>query len=353
MMDYAAFEAAVDKAVGAVIGSNTPGCSLLIAKDGQVLLRKGYGMADLEKGIPVKSEDNFIIASNTKQFTCLSILMLRDRGLLDLDETIERFFPDFPEYRKTVTVRMLMSHTSGIREYFEEGFRENEDALRVADTAALLEIGKNFGGLQFESETQWSYCNTAYVMLGDIVRQLTGKPFGQFLTEEVLIPLGMTNTMAPDFMDQVDPRQVVGYSEENGSFVPQPYDMLEVGYADGNMSSNVDDLLKWHHFLYETDGTLLLNKGSKEELFRNHQLLDGTYTNYGLGLFLGNSIGGHSKSYDGHGEIWHTGGSMGFISRMSRFTDKNITAITLTNWHGITQDDIFHPIMDAVYQYVD
>ena len=86
-------EQAVDRVVGKVMGDHTPGCTILLAKGGQVLLRKGYGMADLEKGIPIRPEDNFIIASNTKQFTCLAILMLRERGLLDLDERIERFFP--------------------------------------------------------------------------------------------------------------------------------------------------------------------------------------------------------------------------------------------------------------------
>ena len=242
-------EQAIDRAAARSIGSNTPGCAILLARDNEVLFRKGYGMANLEKGIPVRPEDNFVIASNTKQFTCMAILMLRDRGLLDLDEPIERFFPDFPDYRKRITVRMLMSHTSGIREYFEEGFRENEEALRTADTAALLEIAKGFGPeLDFEPDTRWSYCNTAYVMLGDIVRQLTGKMFGRFLESEIFAPLGMTGTAAPDYMDQTDPRQTAGYVETApGVFVPQPYDMLLVGYADGTISSQVDDLLKWHH----------------------------------------------------------------------------------------------------------
>ncbi len=345
-------EQAVDRVVGKVMGDHTPGCTILLAKGGQVLLRKGYGMADLEKGIPIRPEDNFIIASNTKQFTCLAILMLRDRGLLDLDESIERFFPDFPDYRKEVTVRMLMAHTSGIREYFEEGFRFNEEKLKTADTAQLLEIAKGFGpNLNFEPDTKWDYCNTAYVMLGDIVRQLTGKPFGQFLESEIFAPLGMSHTVAPDYMDQPDPRQVVGYSDEKekGVFVPQPYDMLLVGYADGNISSNVDDLLKWHQFLYESGSEAIVKRSTLQELFDSHKLKDGTPTNYGLGFFL-DQVEGKSQSYPGHKEIWHTGGTMGFISRISRFTEDGVTAIMLTNWNGVPRDEqLFFPIMDELF----
>ncbi len=185
-------EQAADRIAGKAAGPDTPGFALLLAKDGEVLLRKGYGMADLERGRPVTPEDNFVIASNTKQFTCMAVLMLRDRGLLDLDEPIERFFPDFPDYRKAVTVRMLMAHTSGIREYFEEGFRENEEALRTADTARLLEIARGFGPqLDFEPDTRWSYCNTAYVMLGDIVHRASpGFPSVSSWSAEDLRPSG-------------------------------------------------------------------------------------------------------------------------------------------------------------------
>lgn len=348
-------EQAVDRVVGKSVNDRTPGFALLLAKDGEVLLRKGYGMADLEKGTPIRPEDNFVIASNTKQFTCLAILMLRDRGLLDLDEPIERFFPDFPDYRKTVTVRMLMAHTSGIREYFEEGFRENEAALRTADTAALLEIAKGFGPeLDFEPDTKWSYCNTAYVMLGDIVRQLTGKMFGQFLESEILRPLGMNGTVAPDYMDQPDPRQVKGYVETApGVFAPQPYDMLLVGYADGNLSSNVDDLLKWHNFLYESHGAPLVKPSTIDEMFVSHKLKDGTATNYGMGFFL-DQIEGKSKHYPGHTEIWHTGGTMGFISRLSRFPDEHVTAAMLTNWEGdgLARDELFFPILDELFRRI-
>ena len=166
----------------------------------------------------------------------------------------------------------------------------------------------------------------------------------------------MTRTVAPDYMDQTDPRQATGYVEPNdrpGVYVPQPYDMLLVGYADGNISSNVDDLLKWHHYLYESSSEALVKRSTVEELFVSHVLKDGTPTHYGMGLFLGD-IEGKSKHYSGHEEIWHTGGTMGFISRVSRFPRDGVTAAMLTNWEGqgLVRDEVFFPILDELFQRI-
>lgn len=353
-MDRKRLKESVGRIAAGAVSGQTPGFALMMAKDGEVLLSEGYGMADLEHGIPIRPDDNFIIASNTKQFTCVAILMLMSRGLLELDEPIERFFPDFPDYRKYVTIRQMMCHTTGIREYFEEGFRENEEALRTADTAALLDIVRGFGPLEFEPDTKFSYCNSAYVMLGDIVRQLTGKPFGRFLEEEIFAPLGMERTFAPDYMDVRDSYQVQGYEKQaDGTFRRMPYDMLMVGYADGNISSNTADLLKWHHYLYESDSDLLLPRAVLNTAFEPHRLKDGSLSPYGFGFFLGECAGTHSKTYPGHREIWHTGGTMGFISRCSRFVDERVSVTMLTNYEGIQRDELFFPMLDVLFEELD
>ncbi|MBE6908619.1 MAG: beta-lactamase family protein [Ruminococcaceae bacterium] len=344
-------EQRVDRAVGRFVTDRTPGCALLLAKGGQVLYRKGCGMADPERGVPAGADDNFIIASNTKQFACLATLMLRDRGLLSLDEPIERFFPDFPDYRKTITVRMLMTHTSGIREYFENADAAEKDRLRTAETADVLDLIRGFGGaLGFAPNTAWSYCNSGFVMLGDIVRQLTGKPFGRFVETEIFTPLGMGASRAPDDMSARDPRQVPGFVEtQPGVFERQPYDMLLVGYADGNISSNVDDLLRWHHFLFETDGAPLVKPGTLREMFAPHRLADGRDIHYALGWFLG-PMEAQQRGYPGHREIWHTGSVPGFISRVSRFPDDGVSAILLTNWDGIARDELYFAVLDELFR---
>ena len=344
-------QTAVENILGRTADLHTPGCALLLARDGEVLCRAAAGMADLELGRAAGPDDNFIIASNTKQFACLAILMLRDRGLLDLDEPITRFFPDFPAYRDQVTIRMLMCHTSGIREYFE-GYTE-DSFLRTADAVAVLHRIRDFGPeTLFAPGSAWSYCNSGYVMLGEIVRQLSGLSFGSFVEREIFAPLGMVNSRAPDDPFDPDPRRVVGYVESTlpdgsgRSFQRQPYDMLEVGFADGNIASNVDDLLCWHRFLYGSDGTLLLKSGSLQEFFRPFP-----GTNYGLGLFLGPQDKAVPFSTE-HREIWHTGSTPGFISRVSRFPDEKISAIMLTNWDGIERDRLFFSVLDELFRSI-
>lgn len=340
----------LDRAVGRFVTGRTPGCALLIARDGEVLHRAGYGMADLARGVPVRADGRFIIASNTKQFACLAILMLRDRGLLSLDEPIERFFPDFPDYRRRVTVRMLMTHTSGVREYFENASAEETERLRTADAAAVLDMIRGFGEtLDFEPDTAWSYCNSGYVMLGEIVRQLSGKPFGRFVETEIFAPLGMSASTAPDDASRRDPRQVFGYVQTGeGAFERQPYDMLLVGYADGNISSDADDLLRWHRFLFESDGAPLVKPGTLREMFEPHVLADGSKTAYGLGLFLGPPDGAH-PAYPGRREIWHTGSVPGFVSRVSYFPDDGVSAILLTNWEGVPRDELCFSALDTFF----
>ena len=358
-------EKEIDDIAGRYVNNMTPGFSLLLAKDGEVLFRKGYGMADIENGVPVDPSDHFIIASNTKQFVCLAILMLRGRGLLDLDEPIRRFFPDFPEYADQVTVRNLMTHTSGIPEYFDEDrLKENIEALRTATMPELLEIAKSFGNdLYFEPDTSISYCNTAYVMLGSMIEKLSGMTFGTFLKKEIFDILEMDHSLAPDYMDQKDPDQVAGYisaggenaelmtSGKAGGFVRVPYDMLEIGYADGNISTNVDDMLKWHEYLFNEDDDRIVPYSVRKEMWVPHVLKTGVKTPYGLGIMTGDFDEDHKVVSD-RTELWHTGGTEGFISRISYFPDEKISAIMLTNWNGIERDALFNEVMSAFFRCV-
>lgn len=329
----------LDAIISPVMHEGTPGMALLIAEKGEILLRKAYGMADLESGRPVTPDDNFVIASNTKQFTCLAILMLREQGLLSLDETVDRFFPGFPPFCKTITVRQLMCHQSGIREYFDESVWRQWDHAARATTKEMLKIIQTFDKLDFAPGTQYSYCNSAYVMLGDIVAQLSGMPFGKFLEEKILKPVGMANSSAPDFMDHKPASLIEGYArKEDGSFERQPYDMRLVGYADGNIQSNVDDMLKWHRHLYESQEEIFLPRTVITEAFRENLLSDGSGTGYGLGFFLNGETPGHR-------EIWHTGGTMGFISRCSRYVDDQLSVIMLTNYEGLPKNQLYNEII--------
>ena len=346
MINRTNLEERLDKVISSVMNENTPGMALLIAERDEVIIRKGYGMADLETGRRITPEDNFVIASNSKQFTCFAIKILEAEGLLKLDEPIERFFPDFPDYVKKVTVKDLMIHQSGIKEYFEE---DRWKATAEATTAQMLEIIKGFGDADFEPHDRWSYCNSAYVMLGSIVEQLSGMPFGQFVKTRILDPVGMTNSFAPDYMDDKPESLIEGYVlQEDGSFKAAPYDMLLVGYADGNIQSNVDDILKWHKHLYMEDTSVFLDRKVMKESFVNQPAGNGMLSGYGYGFFINGSVY-HDGHVEGRREIWHTGGTMGFISRISRFIDDEVSIIMLTNYEGLPKDEMFFKIIKEVF----
>lgn len=336
-------EKRLDRLIAPVMNNETPGMALLIAEDDHIILRKAYGLANMESGRKISPQDNFVIASNTKQFTCMAILMLQEQGLLELDEPICRFFPDFPEYKNKVTIRHLMCHQSGIKEYFEDNRWAKWDAAATAATEDMIKIIKNFGELDFEPETQFSYCNSSYVMLGSIVEQLSGMAFGKFLEKNILGPVGMTRSFAPDYMDEKPASLIEGYIlQEDGSFAKAVYDMALVGYADGNIQSNVDDIWTWHKYLYQSQDELFLPRSVMAEAFLENHLKDGSPTGYGLGFFLG--------MYKGHKEIWHTGGTMGFISRCSRYVDDHLSVIMLTNYEGLPKNELYETIIAEILE---
>lgn len=346
MINRTNLEERLDRAISSIINNNTPGVALLIAQGDEVLIRKGYGMADFSTGRKVSPDDNFVIASNSKQFTCFAIRILEAEGKLNINETIERFFPDFPDYVKQVTIKDLMIHQSGIKEYYDaERWVETVEA----DTDKMIELIKGFGGLDFKPHAKWSYCNSAYVMLGRIIEQLSGMTFGQFIKTRILDPVGMTNTVAPDYMDSKAENLTEGYRlKEDGSFEAVDYDMLVVGYADGNIQSNVDDLFKWHKHLYMEDNSVFLDRKVMKESFVNNPVASGILSGYGYGFFIGGSPY-HDGHLEGHREIWHTGGASGFISRVSRFLDDDLSVIMLTNYEGIERDVLFFKIMKEVF----
>ncbi len=334
-------EKELEKALSDIISDTTPGLAILLAHGDKILMRKGYGMANIEEGIELTADHTFAVASVTKQFTCLAILILKEQGLLELDQVIAPFFKDFPSYVNRVTVRQLMTHCSGIKEYFEEDIYSKYPKALHASATELLEYIKDFGDLSFEPTTIYSYCNSAYVMLGSIIEQLSGMPFGAFIEKNILKPLGMKNSSAPDDMKNKSSSLAEGYILKDGIFEKQNYNMALVGYADGNLQTTVDDLFIWHKFLFMSQDETIVKRKTINEMFTENKLSDGSMSGYGLGLFLGEQMG--------HKEIWHTGGTMGFVSRSSRYPNDDLSLIMLTNYDGIEKDEIYSRIAKLLF----
>ena len=368
MNSFFGLESRIDRIVDNYIHGLSPGCTFLAARSGKPLFCKSYGYADLAEGRPIQPDDHFVIASNTKQFTCFAILLLRDMGMLDIDEPVAKFFPEMPKYTEKITPRMLMSHTSGIPDYYDKEYEHNRDALRTADAAGVLEIARGWGDeLLFEPDTAYSYSNTGYVMLGEIIKQLSGMTFGEFMEQRIFKMIGLRNSKAPDRPEQKDPLLVQGYASvtdankadpgerittDAGTFRAVPFDRMEFGYADGCISTNVHDLMIWHRFLHGlSPGWSRDSLGdcfsTSEQVFP-HKLKNGEKIPYGMGIMTG-SFDDEHRALPGHTELWHTGSVEGFISRVSYFADCGVSGIMLTNWNGIDRDGLFGDVMKKVF----
>ncbi len=341
MIEKKELENRIDQIVSPVMNTQTPGMVLLAARGKDILLHKAYGMADLQRGIPITTKSQFAIASNTKQFTCFALMMLKDRGLLHYDDAIADFFPDFPAYRHRVTIRHLMNHCSGIPEYIESPSWLAWEKAACADTAELLDFISALDDLEFEPGSRFSYCNSGYVMLGNIIEQLTYMPFGKFLEKEIFLPAGMHCACAPDSAAERGDALTEGYEINHGKSIRQPYDMALIGYADGNIQATACDMLAWHRFLYEKKGFPLVSPKTLAEAFSTQEKTDTEDRTYGFGLI---------KSGSGaRREIWHGGGTMGFTSRCSRYIEENLSIIMLSNMHGLPQDELYSQIASEIF----
>ncbi|MEI2787837.1 MAG: serine hydrolase domain-containing protein [Steroidobacteraceae bacterium] len=293
-----------------------PGVSVAICRDGQVVRATGYGLANVELGVATKPETVFQTGSVGKQFTAMAVMMLVDEGKLGLDDPISRFFPGAPVAWKGITVRHLLTHTSGIKDWeggadidYRKDYTEDE----------LLQVAMKLPP-DFAPGTQWSYSNTGYVLLGILVRKVSGQFYGDFLAERVFTPLGMTSTRVISESDIVKNR-AAGYVLENGKLQNQGWVSSSLNTtADGSLYTTVLDLAKW-------DAALLARRFLKPESYRAMwspvRLRDGTTYPYGFAWGL--------DVQRGEPVIQHTGSWQGFKTAIVRYPGPKLTVIVLAN----------------------
>lgn len=319
------------------INEDTPGLSLLVGKKDGILYTESWGMADVENKIPVSCNTNFLIASISKQFTCMAIMMLKERGLLDYDEPISEFFPYFPEYKNVVTIRHLMTHTSGIKEYFTDEVFRLENLSKNLSQEDVLEMINSFGDLEFRPGSMYSYCNSAYVMLGVIIEKLSETSLASFLAENIFKPVGMADTFVCTTPEQAPKNLAKGYKTVDGKFIRKKLDMIAVSWADGNIISTVKDLFKWNRVLYTES---LVKRKTIHEAFTPYLLTDGSTTDYGFGW--------HIDSFKGRKQVWHTGTTIGYIAKMSRLLDEEVVVIMLANNMNLDRDNIISYALNSI-----
>lgn len=289
--------------------------SILVENEGKVILKKGYGMADYENSILNEPNTRFAIGSVTKQFTAMAIMQLYEKGKLSLDDNLSKYIPDFPRGDE-ITVHHLLTHTSGIVNYtaLPEFWTDYSNSNTIE---AVIDMVKDMP-LEFEPGASWNYCNTGYVILGDIVEKVTRNDLGRYLEKNIFKPLNMKNT-GVSYKNGDKKFDTVGY---DGFLEIQPIDdslVLKGSYGAGFLYSTVEDLYRWEKAL---DSGKLVSKKTMEIMFSSHvELAPNNY--YGYGWVINNE--GSDK------EIYHDGSVPGFASIISRYVERNSSIIVLSN----------------------
>ncbi len=314
---------AVDDVVAARMREmHLPGLALAVVRDGRLVTVRGYGLANVELQVPVTPDTVFEIGSNTKQLTAAAVMMLVEEGKVRLDDDVRAYLPAMPADWGAVTVRHLLTHTSGIQNYLEvPGLEEAAERAGTthADVARLL-----FARLHsdFAPGETWSYSNSGYLLLGNLIEAVSGASYEDFLARRIFGPLGMASTRSSEPAAIIAGR-AAGYQWNAGRLENRPA-LSANAYAAGAVVSTVGDLARWDGALY---GERLLSRDSREQMWTPERLAGGLTPpfDYGFGWFL--------DSFHGHRLVSHSGGTPGFSSLIYRFLDDGLTVIVLSN-HG-------------------
>ncbi|MGI9260922.1 MAG: serine hydrolase domain-containing protein [Woeseiaceae bacterium] len=289
----------------------TPGASVMVIKDGQVLDVRSYGVADMETGTIVSPATNFRLASVTKQFTATSILILVEQGLLKLDDSVREYFPEFPGFMDEITIRHLLQHTSGIEDY--EPLYGDQFPEQILDRG-VVDLIANTETTYFPPGTEYRYSNSAYAILATLVEDLSGEPFPQFLDNYFFGPLGMNETVAYRRGTNEVTNRALGYRVDRQEIEPADQSAWSAVLGDGGVYSSVMDLYKWDQALYDND---ILSA----EMWQ--QAWTPGLENYGFGWRI--------DEYNGRKRLHHSGSTSGFRNFMQRFPEDRLTIIVLTN----------------------
>lgn len=320
------YEEEVDSIFADYQGERTPGAVVRVIKNGQPILTRSYGMADIEEQIPVTAETNFRLASLSKQFTAMCILMLVDRGELSLDASLTDIFPGFPAYGSGITITHLLQHTSGLADY--EPFVPEDSPVQVRD-AGVLDLMRQQEHTDFEPGSAHRYSNSGYAVLAMIVERLSGESYPDFLRKNIFEPLGMRNTVAHQEGVSTLSNRAFGYhvTEDGVEFSDQsPWSAV---LGDGGIYTSVVDLTLWDAALYVND---LVSEQLKQQAFTPF------LEDYGFGWRI--------DRYAGRLRMHHSGSTIGFRNFIQRFPDDRLTVIVLSNRRDPEVDPLAERVAD-------
>jgi D-alanyl-D-alanine carboxypeptidase len=304
-----------------------PGLSATVLRDNHLIHLAGYGEASVEWGAPATADTIYELASVTKPFTAVAVLLLVEDDALGLDDPVNSYFPDAPEGWREMTIRHLLAHSSGIPDYFNLPALQLEDdfAWRLDFSHETLRSIVFAASLRFAPGEQTAYSNTGYSLLGMLIERVTGQTYEAFLTERLFRPLDMTATRRNSRVDLI-PRRAAGYVRDDGILQNAPYTSMTWAYAEGGIVSSARDLARWDAALSAED---VLPRARLDEMWTP---TDDDLPAMGLGWTVNSSDAGTT--------IGHSGGKPGFATYYARFPDISSSVIVLINQSGVPIVDI-------------
>ena len=335
----------IDALFSGVTSPDAPGIAVLVRQNGKTVFERGYGVRDLRTKTKIDTHTNFRLASFTKQFTAMAIMLLVHDGRLRYDDKLTKVFPEFPAYGKDITIRHLLNHTSGLPDYEDLMDAEEKEKgplwtpeHQIQDAEVLQLLEKASSGF-FAPGTSWAYSNSGYVVLGLIVAKVSGKPFGDFLSERIFAPLHMEHTLMYVKGKNEVTNRAYGHTKQKETEIFEERDQSPTSgtQGDGGIYTSLEDLTKWDDALRNHT---LLSAEEMQPAITPAKLRDGSPTHwpetphgdngtpgkpvsYGFGWFV--------DPYQGRARMWHTGGTIGFRTVNERFVNEEITIIILCN----------------------
>ncbi|MCA1714534.1 MAG: beta-lactamase family protein [Gammaproteobacteria bacterium] len=316
---------AVDELMQAYDGA-VPGASVLVVKGGVPVVRRGYGLANVEDRITAMPATNYRLASLSKQFTAAAVLLLAEEQRLGLDDRVRTWLPSLPAAADAITIRHLLTHTSGLVDYEDVMSATTTVQLRDADVLRLLESQDR---TLFVPGTGYRYSNSGYALLALIIERASGRSFQAFLYERIFLPLDMHDTLAHVQGGPVIANRAYGYSEADERWTRTDQSPTSAVLGDGGIYSSIDDLAKWDSALYDDR---LLNDESRRLAFAPSTPTDDPHVAYGFGWRITADT------------LWHSGETIGFRNVIVRYPRQRLSVVILSN----RNDPEPYPIAQAI-----
>ncbi|HEX4915537.1 MAG TPA: serine hydrolase [Vicinamibacterales bacterium] len=299
--------------------TSTPGCAVGVAVKGTPVLMKAYGMADLEHDVPNTPGTIFESGSLAKQFTAMAIMLFVEDGRLSLDDEVRKHVPELPDYGVSLTIRHMLTHTSGLRDWGSvAGIAGAPRTSREYTHAHVLDIMSRQKALNFPPGTQWSYSNTGFNLAAIIVDRVSGMSFAEFSRRRIFEPLGLTNTSWRDNHQRIVKGRAVAYATAEGGYqIEMPFENV---HGNGGLLTTVGDLLKWNeNFVKPVVGT----PSTIAQMTTVGKFKDGRDLDYGLGLYV--------RPLDGVANVYHSGSTAGYRAHLNRFPQQHLSVAVLCN----------------------